>query len=67
MENCDLCGDCLTHKGVTDSALGIELDGDHSHPQRQKVLDMFGKDRFRICYCCWLLSLGVKPLEAVSK
>lgn len=69
---CDVCGDCLTVElpeqptiGFVKTLIGIILtpynNNTPEHPEIGKVRKMFGRDRFYVCYCCWLKSLGVKP------
>lgn len=70
---CDVCGDDMDDLiKVGDSApvlhslqgLQIDLvmmDGAKEHREYQKLLNVFGKSEFHICFTCWLKSLGVKP------
>lgn len=65
---CDVCGDEMEDK---DSGLleGIEIsvvwgvDDGPLHPEYKKLIDTFGKSEFHICFTCWIISLGVKPIK----
>lgn len=61
---CDVCGDNLS-SGVTVIGIRIELPQELTTNLKEveKVAKKFGRTQFSICYCCWLTSLGVKPLE----
>ena len=57
--NCDVCGqDLKGEDGYIIAGKEIALLGDH--PARKKVEEIFGKNKFSICYICVLKSLGVK-------
>jgi len=65
---CSVCGqdmyDPKTKNTVTGIHIGIcvkpgEEEGAHSEYKR--VIKVFGKNEFDICYVCWLRALGVKP------
>lgn len=63
MMKCDVCGIEMTEpvsedNGVTVEGMEINLKGEHKEVDR--VRKIFGKTEFRICFVCWLLSLGVK-------
>ena len=34
------------------------------HPEVARVREMFGDSTFRICICCWLKAMGVKPKKS---
>lgn len=62
---CDVCGINMTDDdGI--SYIGFELNiklpkgSGKVHHEVCRVLDTFGKTHFRICYVCWLKSLGIK-------
>lgn len=64
--NCDVCGENLKDEsGKAVAGVVIKLLG--ANPARNKVEDIFGKNEFRICYVCWLKSLGVKPKRNAEK
>lgn len=57
--NCDICGyDLKDEGGFANTGVKIDLQGKR---ERERVEDIFGKFKFRICHVCWLKSLGVKP------
>ena len=57
--NCDVCGyDLRDEDGRAVSAKDVRLLG--ATPEKQRVNELFGKTQFRICYVCYLKSLGVK-------
>lgn len=57
--NCDVCGFDLTDDtGYATKAKEIKLLG--ATPERKRVIDIFGKNEFSICYVCYLKSLGIK-------
>ena len=55
---CDVCGrDCISITGVL-----IELiDDEEKNKEIAEVRELFGKTEFRVCFPCYLLSLGIKP------
>ena len=64
--NCDCCGESLMgERGRYESAVQIDLLGAHS--ARKQVEELFGKNKFRICYVCYLKKLGVKPKRQAEK
>lgn len=64
--NCDVCGENLNdERGKANAGIVIQLLG--ANPARKRVEEIFGKNRFRICYVCWLKSLGVKPKRYAEK
>ncbi|MCK5016959.1 MAG: hypothetical protein KAS32_07785 [Candidatus Peribacteraceae bacterium] len=57
--NCDVCGEDLRDEnGSVWAGKQISLLG--AHPARKRVEEVFGKNKFYICYVCVLKSLGVK-------
>jgi hypothetical protein len=64
---CSVCGDSLYEENLKETIIGLNirliLRDKILHKEFEKVKDMFGTTEFNICYCCWLKSLGVKPLE----
>jgi hypothetical protein len=63
---CDVCGFDLRFDGkLTISGVQIDLLG--ANPARKRVEELFGKNQFKICYVCWLKSLGVKPKGHAEK
>lgn len=64
MVKCDACGEDMTDNDTTLIGLKIEFDmpkkSGKVHHEICRVLDAFGKTEFKICYVCWLKSLGVK-------
>lgn len=57
---CDVCGINMTDKECTVIGTNISIQGDHKEIRRVK--NAFGKTDFKICYVCWLKSLGVKEI-----
>ena len=57
-EYCDVCGINMADKECTVIGTNVTVQGDHKEIRR--VEDAFGKTDFKICYVCWLKSLGVK-------
>jgi len=65
---CDVCGNKPTIKDVKNEfgivaktfAWGIIIDSEPS-PEKEKVIEMFGKAKFHICMPCFIKSLGVNP------
>lgn len=56
--NCDVCGYNLKDEGgFANAAVKIDLQGKR---ERERVEEIFGKFKFRICHVCQLKSLGVK-------
>lgn len=66
-KECDICGNNMydSNTGTTATSIEVNINGDHCEIQRVK--DMFGKTKFTICCCCWLKSLGVKPINEEQK
>ncbi len=55
---CDVCGCNLKDDGgFANAAIVIRLLG---HPEQERVKEVFGKTKFKICHVCQLKSLGVK-------
>lgn len=57
--NCAVCGYDLREDGYAIHAIEVALLG--ANPAKQRVEEIFGKSKFRICHVCYLKSLGVKP------
>ena len=55
---CDVCGrDCSSVTGVL-----IQLiDNEESVKEVSEVRELFGKTEFRVCFPCYLISLGIRP------
>lgn len=69
MERCDSCGEAVGEADGVMINFG-ESQGNNTsrilwNPSEariaQRLEDAFGKRKFRICYVCWLKSMGVKP------
>jgi len=45
----------------TDEAVFTVIAPTEPHPEVARVREMFGDSTFRICFCCWLKAMGVKP------
>ena len=63
MENikCDVCGfDMTGDEGKSEVALMIQVHEGAIEYARFK--EMFGVESVCICSCCWVKSLGVKPI-----
>ena len=56
--NCDACGENMTDEDGNWPGKSIALLG--AHPAKERVEEVFGKNKFDICYVCVLKSLGVK-------
>lgn len=60
-KNCDVCGyDLKDEAGFANAGYKVDLQGKR---ERERVVEIFGKYKFRICHVCLLKSLGVKPLS----
>ena len=61
---CDVCGENMHDpaRGNAVMALFIDLVDDQKpkHKEYAKLKEAFGKTTFKICYKCWVKSLGVK-------
>ena len=57
-EYCGICGINMTDKECTVIGKSVKVQGEHKEIQRVK--DVFGKTDFKICYVCWLTTLGIK-------
>ncbi len=58
---CDVCGYSVKDSGgLANAAIVVRLLG---HPEKERVMEVFGKTKFKICNVCYLKSLGVKPLK----
>lgn len=56
---CAVCGYSLKDDGgFANAAVVLNLLG---HPEKERVKEIFGKTKFKICHVCYLLALGVKP------
>lgn len=62
---CDACGKDLSNEdGENWPGKSIALLG--AHPARKRVEEVFGKNKFDICYVCVLKSLGVKVKNKIK-
>ena len=65
IKKCDVCGDNLYDVTTTSTLIGCEVElqdnGVYKHSEYNKVMKMFGKNKFSICFCCYLKALGLKP------
>ena len=57
-DTCDVCGLSMTDDENREF-VGISFELSR-HPEAERVLKTFGKQTFKICFVCWLKSLGVK-------
>ena len=68
---CDVCGEDMTDESET-CLFGLEIKlkmpkkSGKVHHEICRVLETFGKTEFRICFVCWLKSLGVKKYERMT-
>jgi hypothetical protein len=55
---CDVCGkpmyDDVGHEEI---AVSVNIS---DHPEADRLLEVFGKQRFNVCFVCFLRALGVK-------
>lgn len=67
---CDACGSNMYDSQHKSALVGFELKfGDMAEPphnESRRIMEMFGKNEFKICFPCWIKSLGVKPSGAVD-
>jgi len=63
MNKCDVCEHDMYDTDIDCECVGIAIKLSGEHIDVQRVKDMFGKTDFAICFCCWLKSLGVKPIN----
>ncbi len=60
--NCDVCGhDLRDENGLAVAAIDVKLLG--AAPEKERVKEIFAKTKFRICYVCYLKSLGIKTIS----
>ncbi len=57
--NCDACGIDLRDEN-DGNIVGKEVSILGANPARKRVEEIYGKNKFYICYVCVLKSLGVK-------
>ncbi|MBE3142916.1 MAG: hypothetical protein IMZ61_03215 [Planctomycetes bacterium] len=59
---CSVCGfEVKDEPKIFTFGLEISIFGNHEEASRTRTV--FGDGPFKICYCCWLKALGVKPKE----
>lgn len=63
MSKCDMCGNDVYDTECSKELIGIHIELSGEHIEVRRVKNMFGKTNFAICFCCWLKSLGVKPIS----
>jgi len=68
---CDSCGTVLTnpitYTTITGMHISIFIDKglNSTEIEYNRVMEMFGKSDFDICYCCLIKAMGIKPKEKV--
>lgn len=62
--DCDVCGQDL--RGEEGIVIGKKVYLLGANPARKRVEEVFGKNKFNICYVCLLKSLGVKEVESAK-
>ncbi len=63
---CDVCGYNMSTNNQTTIGCHVSLQKaviGTAFPEYDRVVEMFGKAEHKICWCCWLKALGIKPLE----
>lgn len=63
---CDSCGHDMTDSdGYTMVGVSLNLRNELSTPfrERDRFIEMFGKDSINICFCCFAKTLGARPLN----
>lgn len=64
MTICDVCShemwDTESQTNLIGTVMKLTISDNVSHPEVQRVKDLFGKLEFNVCFVCWLKSLGVK-------
>jgi len=71
---CDACGKCMTMPDSITTAVGMEITihtqlSDSTESKKwnnfidEQLGQYSGRRNFKICYECWLKSLGVIPIE----
>lgn len=58
MTKCSICDHLMDEEMI---AIKINYSGKHVEIKRAE--ETFGKLDFAICICCWLKSLGIKPIN----
>lgn len=67
---CDVCGRDMVDENdceVVGYSIIIEDLGNYLSREVKYIKETFGKADFKICYVCWIKSLGVKPLAGEGK
>ena len=68
---CDVCGRDMVDENdcevVGMSLIVVDNREVMEHPEIARLRDTFGKTSFKICYVCWVKSLGIKPIGGDKK
>ena len=75
---CDACGKCMTRSDSTTTLIGMEIEiqvqlSDSIETEKtnnfidEQLGQYKGERNFKICYECWLKSLGVVPKNTILK
>lgn len=59
---CDVCNFDLTDDAGY-ATVGKTVQLSNSVPEKQRAIKAFGKNKFNICYVCYLKSLGLKEVK----
>lgn len=53
LKTCDVCGRKMDEKGIDFDLSNLKI------AERKHIIEIFGRDKFYVCFVCWLKSLGV--------
>jgi hypothetical protein len=62
-KKCSVCDSTFEEPKLIGVSIVLENTSGIANTEVEKVSNMFGKTEFHICFCCWLKSLGVKPIK----
>lgn len=57
--NCDVCKRNLSDEGGK-AVVAVQVSLLGANPMRKEVEELYGKNKFNVCYICQLKSLGIK-------
>lgn len=66
--HCDVCNTDLTDEtGATVIGMAYNLSDIRSdktkpaHKEYVRLVEVFGKENFNVCFVCWMKAMGIKP------
>ncbi len=59
---CDVCGyDCEVKADSGNwTEHGVSIDIQESAVEHDRIMGMFGRANFIVCWCCWIKAFGIK-------